>query len=368
MKILYDHQTFTIQQYGGISRYFYEIISRNSINFEFELSCLFSNNVYLESHENKLANNFLPNYNFFGKTRFMKFVNETYSMRKIKGNNYDLFHPTYYSTYFLKHIGKKPFVVTFYDMIHEKFSNQFVELKLDRSLFFNKIELIKRANKVIAISEQTKSDIIEFYKVPGDNIHVVYLGNSLINIDFSSKRFIEYDYLLFVGNRGLYKNFDKFVKSVRDLLIKYDLYLICVGGGDFTDNERVLLKSLDISNRVLHKSFANDQELANFYSNALFFSFPSLYEGFGIPVLEAFASKSPVLLSHSGSLPEIAAEAADYFNPNDEYSIHKATENLINDSKRRNELIDLGTKRLTKFSWEKTFKETLNVYHEVLSI
>lgn len=368
MKVLYDHQTFTIQQYGGISRYFYELITRTSIDFESNLSCQLSNNYYLNNSNKKLTTPFFKNLDFVGKTKIIKMVNQKYSLSKIKKHNFDLFHPTYYSTYFLENLAENPFIVTFYDMIHEKFSNEFKELKLDKKIFSNKRLLIKKAKRIIAISEQTKKDIIEIFNITGDNIDVVYLGNSLLNIDFNRTRLVEQDYILFVGNRGLYKNFIKFINSIRDLLIIYDLHLVCAGGGRFTEEENRLLNSLEIRDRVFFKKIENDYDLANYYTNALFFSFPSLYEGFGIPILEAFASRTPLLASNSGSLPEIAAEAADYFNPSDENSIYKATEKLLIDSNRRNELIELGTKRLTKFSWDKTFTETLNVYQKALNI
>jgi len=366
MKILYDHQTFTIQQYGGISRYFYELISRTNIDFEGKLSCLLSNNTYLTSDKKKWTNTFFSKKDFSGKIKLMNIVNESHSLSNIKKYNFDLFHPTYYSKYFLESIGDKPFVITFYDMIHEKFSSDFNELKLNKNIFYIKRLLIEKAKRVISISEQTKKDIIELYNIPGDNIDVVYLGNSLININFNTTRLFDKDYILFVGNRGTYKNFFRFVKSIRKLLIIYDLHLVCAGGGEFTKDEILFLKTLEINNRVTFRRIQNDNELANYYTNALFFSFPSLYEGFGIPVLEAFASKTPLLLSNSGSLPEVAAYAGDYFNPTDENSIYQATENLINDSNRRNKLIELGTERLTNFSWDKTFVETMKVYQKAL--
>jgi len=366
MKILYDHQIFTNQEYGGISRYFYELNIRSKISIEKNISCLLSNNFYLNSDLDK-KKNFFKNKNILGKQRFMKFVNQNYSLFKIKQNNFDVFHPTYYSTYFLESITNKPFVITFYDMIHEKISDQFKELNEEKLILKKKL-LIEKATRVIAISEQTKKDIIEIYNIRGENIDVVYLGNSLLNINFNMKPIIEHDYILFVGNRSKYKNFIGFLASVRDLLIKYNLYLICAGGEKFNQIEIDFISSLNVLNKVVYCKINNDDDLANYYHNSLFFTFPSLYEGFGIPLLESFASRAPILSSNCGSLPEIAGDAADYFNPNEPHSIFTATENLINDSNRRKILVNLGSKRLTNFSWDKTYLETLNVYNKALNI
>lgn len=367
MKTLYDHQIFTQQQYGGISRYFFELIKRyDGIENSCDVATTFSENAYYNNAVNPNIKPFFPNSKFRGKQRIVTYLNARKSLSNIQKEGYDIFHPTYYNDYFLDKIKRKPFVVTFYDMIHEKFSNQFEGLKLDAKIFDQKKLLLEKSSKIIAISETTKNDIIEIFDVDPVKIDVVYLGNSLYIGNVNATRIISDEYVLFVGNRGLYKNFDFFISTIASLLINANLKLICAGGGDFSPQEITLIQSLKLENRVVFKKISNDNVLANYYAHALFFCFPSLYEGFGIPVLESFACGCPTLLSNGGSLPEIGGEAALYFDPTDGESLRKAMEELINNNVLRLKLKEKGFERLKQFSWDTTFLETLEVYKTVI--
>lgn len=366
MKILYDHQIFTQQQYGGISRYFYELIKRfDGVENSCDVATLFSNNAYYNKDVDKNLNEFLPNLKFRGKSRILRYINQSKSNSIIKKSNFDVFHPTYYDPYFLKNSKDKPFVVTFYDMIHEKLSNQFEDLKSDTRIFDNKKRLLEHSAKVIAISETTKQDIIQIFGVDSEKIEVVYLGNSLSNSSTNYNRIVDEDYILFVGNRGIYKNFNFFVTAIADLLVNNNLKLICAGGGNFTMQESNLLQSLNIQNKVIFKKIINDHVLANYYEHALFFCFPSLYEGFGIPILEAFACKCPVLLSNRGSLPEIGGDAALYFDATNVDSLIAGANKLLRDDSLRKNLVEKGFTRLNNFSWDKTYQNHLKIYESI---
>jgi glycosyltransferase involved in cell wall biosynthesis len=367
MKILYDHQIFTYQQYGGISRYFYELISRFDDCYNTcDVATLYSSNAYYNEKHNSKLNKYLPDYQFRGKERIKSNFNIRKSLNEVKKGDFDVFHPTYYDDYFLDRINDKPFVVTFYDMIHEKFSNQFETLKSDTKIYENKKRLLSSSSKIIAISETTKNDIMEFFDVDASKIDVVYLGNSLQNFDIGNIPLVEDDYILFVGNRGNYKNFDFFVSAIVQFLIDTNLKLICAGGGEFTIHEQTLIQKLKLENHVVFKRISSDNVLANYYAHALFFCFPSLYEGFGIPILESFACGCPSLLSNGGSLPEIGGEAALYFDPTNAESLRKAVEELINCSVLRKNLKEKGFERLKQFSWDTTFYQTLEVYKSVV--
>ncbi|CAM3673654.1 glycosyltransferase family 4 protein [Flavobacterium chungbukense] len=369
MKILYDHQIFTEQQYGGISRYFFELIKRYENNENScEVATFFSNNAYYNKSFNPSLNKFLPENNFKGKVRLANYLNKVQSLNKVAKGDFDVFHPTYYNDSFISKIKNKPFVVTFYDMIHEKFSDQFEILKSDDKILDNKKRLLEKSSRVIAISQTTKNDIIELFDVDSSKIDVVYLGSSLENFNIENKSLVEEDYVLFVGNRGNYKNFDFFLNAIAELLIQENLKLVCAGGGEFSHEERILISFLKLDSRVIFKKILNDNDLSNYYSNALFFCFPSLYEGFGIPVLEAFASGCPILLSNGGSLPEVGGDAAIYFDPTDQDSLRKSMIELLNDEKLRFLLKEKGYKRLEKFSWDKTFENHLDVYKSIIKV
>ena len=140
-----------------------------------------------------------------------------------------------------------------------------------------------------------------------------------------------------------------------------DLHVICAGGGDFTKEERHLFKTLKLSDRIKQWS-VNDDMLALLYKKAAFFIFPSLYEGFGLPVLEAFANECPVLVSRVGSLPEVAGDAALYFDPKDGSSLESSVNQIINNDNLRKEIVAKGIARLKRFTWEKTAEATKGVY------
>lgn len=366
MKILLDHQTFTNQTYGGISRYFYELFKRfGNTTDSAETSLLLSNNSYLNSSNHSGLYNFFPNTNFKGKQSLQSLINQTISISKLKSGAFDIFHPTYYNPYFLNYLKGKPFVVTFFDMIHEKFETKYPELKNDPQIFNYKKQLALKATKVIAISESTKNDIIDIYDIPDDNIEVIYLGSSLIFKEEKMQPLVDNIYILFVGNRGLYKNFNYYLQSIAELLKKENILFVCAGGGAFTKSEFEMIAQLGLQKLV--KFFPlNDEVLVNLYSNALLFVFPSLYEGFGIPVLEAFSCNCPCLLSDSGSLKEVGGKAALYFNATSYEDINLKLQFLLNSKAERDNLCALGKERLSIFSWDNTFADTLKVYQSII--
>ena len=147
---------------------------------------------------------------------------------------------------------------------------------------------------------------------------MVYLASSVNKqmADTKGKLNLPSNYILYVGNRGFYKNFNNFIISIEPLLKEHkDLFLICTGGGVFTNEEKFFFHSKEIENKILHKG-ADDITLATLYANTLVFIFPTLYEGFGIPALEAMNCDCPVIMSNTSSLTEVGGDAAVYFNPN----------------------------------------------------
>jgi glycosyltransferase involved in cell wall biosynthesis len=229
--------------------------------------------------------------------------------------------------------------------------------------------LAKKATKIIAVSENTKKDIIRFFSIDTNKIEVIYHGapfdmnsnsNDKINIDLPEK------YIVFVGSRGGYKNYDLFVEAVTSLLAKdNELKVVCVGDGNFKKIEKEKFKRLNITNKVYQYS-VNDDILTYLYKKAMVFVFPSLYEGFGIPILEAFSCGCPVLASHTSSLPEVAGDAAIYFDPTNKLSILSSIQKVIYDDNLRNQLIYKGYQRVKKFTCEKTAEKTKSLYESIL--
>ena len=367
MKVLYDHQIFTSQIYGGISRYFVELMKNfeNDDTIEYDLSLRYSNNYYLKQINNISYKTFFKNYNFRGKGRFTNYINKKISKKVICREHYDIFHPTYYDPYFLDFLNRKPFILTILDMIHEIFPEIF-PLK-DKTSERKKL-LAQKATKIIAISENTKRDIIKILGIDEGKIEVIYLGNSLkINKDVKTINIkIPEKYILFVGSRRGYKNFKLFIDAVSPLINEdNELNIVCVGGGDFSMIEIEKFRSLKIRGKLFYYS-GSDSILACLYQKAIAFVFPSLYEGFGIPVLESFTCGCPVIVSNTSSLPEVAGEAAIYFDPTDKLSILNSIQKVIYNDKLRKQLINKGIERVKEFTWEKTADKTKKIYEGVL--
>ena len=366
MNILYDHQIFTTQNYGGISRYFYELVKafEDLGTIQTQTSLLVSNNHYISDKKLIHHYNFMPHKEFRGKQRLMMLINKIASIQKLKQQNFDIFHPTYYDPYFLDYIGNKPFVLTVYDMIHEKFSDMFSPT--DKTSQYKKL-LVEKATRIIAISESTKKDLIELFGTDASKIEVIYLGNSMFPTDVENKYIdVPRKYILFVGSRGGYKNFERFINSIFQILNNdKNLFVICAGGGKFNKQELENFSSLNITEQIKQYNL-DDDTLANFYQNAQLFVFPSLYEGFGIPILEAFACNCPLVCSDTSSLSEIASDAAYYFNPYSEESIKNAILKILENHNIQEELKKQGILRLKQFSWEKTAIETNKVYESIV--
>ncbi|HEY9047941.1 MAG TPA: glycosyltransferase family 1 protein [Ohtaekwangia sp.] len=363
MKVLLDHQIFAFQNYGGISRYFVEVADHLKHYPDIDLKCsvLFSNNEYLENNVAIKARPFFKNSNLKGKGTFIQKIDTAYSMLSILKNDYDIFHPTYYFPYHLG-LNKKPLVVTCYDLIHE------IYIQEDKSTLSMKEKVLKRADKIFAISKNTKKDLVEYYNIPEEKVEVVYLASSLQKVTTPYKIDSEGGkrFFLYVGKRNLYKNFVPFAEAIAPLLTKHkDLFLFCAGGGNFDSDELNLFRSLKIADRVQYYP-GSDESLNTLYSNAMAYIYPSLYEGFGIPVLEAMGCGCPVLASNTSSLPEVGGDAALYFDPLKKDEIYQAAETILENENLRSNLKAKGLQRAAEFTWERTAQQSYLLYKNIV--
>ncbi|MBO0952413.1 glycosyltransferase family 4 protein [Fibrella forsythiae] len=365
MKVLYDHQAFTGMTYGGVTRYFYELMQAyaNRDDIDFELSLQFSNNEYLDKASFSSHRRYGLSH-WRNVSRLASAVNRLYSNQRVRIGDYSVFHPTYYHNYFLRNLGNRPLVVTFHDATSERYGKQYPDVGEHLSAA-KKIQLA-RADKIIAVSEFSKQEILRFFPVDEQKIEVIHLGTA-----FSRQRAHvpvvpgAHPYLLYVGKRGLYKNFDGFFQAIQPVLRQHsDLHLICAGGGVFTNSEKEMIQSSGFDRRVHYRSIT-DLSLYELYHQAEAFVFPSLNEGFGIPVLEAFSAGCPAILSNRSSLPEVGADAAVYFDPEQADSIASSVDKVLTDSLLRQNMRQKGAQRLTHFSWEKTAAKTQALYKQL---
>lgn len=229
---------------------------------------------------------------------------------------------------------------------------------------------LERSTKVIAVSEATKSDLIKQYSVPAQKIHVVYnaVDTALFNPDAHKRtaevckqRGIPTKYLLFVGNVEPRKNLEGLLQAYAQSYPQHKLALVIVGAKGWNDSgiERRIhhLKGLPI-----HRTeFIDDNDLAALYAGAEAFIYPSYYEGFGIPCLEAMASGCPVICSDTSSLPEVVGEAGVLVAPTDTAGLSAAITHVTSDDRLRKRLIAAGLKQAQKFTWEASARQLSKV-------
>jgi glycosyltransferase involved in cell wall biosynthesis len=240
---------------------------------------------------------------------------------------------------------------------------------------------VKRAKKILAVSKFTRNDIAKQFNVNPNKIVVTYEGvaNLTRTLSVESEKIIpDYNiakpFLLYVGNAYPHKNLEGLIKVFKRIIEKQgDMQLVLVGKEDYFYNrimkyaESVGLWSKgDGKNKVIFPGFVPDEKLEVLYKKALAYIFPSFYEGFGIPPLEAMSRGCPVVSSNKTCMPEVLGDAAIYFNPEDENEMRSQIERIIKDGDLRADLIKRGYERVKKYSWQECARQTLEAYYEVL--
>lgn len=365
MNILFDHQIFCMQQYGGVSRYFYELarhiagIPGNQV----EICASLYSNEYLSKPGKIRLNGIKTRPILIGKILVETIDGLISSFRTRSRYNIDIFHETYFSLMDGCPSSAKR-IVTVHDMIHEKSIEKYS--KWDRTLR-SKPTSVRRADHIICVSENTRKDLIEIFNVPEKKTSVIHLGCTLTRKKNINPSVIDKPYLLYVGKRNGYKNFKTFLTSyARSLRLANEFSLICFGGGKFNTSERQYMTKLGLSPENVIQISGGDEILAGLYSSAKALVFPSLYEGFGIPPLEAMSFDCPVVCSNTSSMPEVVGDAAEFFNPADEDDIGAAIERVVSSLEKSSQLIIKGKARVKQFSWVKCGQKTINVYQKIL--
>ena len=328
----------------------------------------FSNNQNFYEEDEYILNKKIFNINnIFNISEIASRYNYYFELDNIK--NIDIFHSTYMLNFGIK--GAKR-VTTIHDIIPLKLPHTTLD---DKKLFFNKVKkAIEVSDKIVTISEHSKKDILEMFDVDESKVVNCYQAYTInkdeiesSNINIKNRFDLENkEYFLFVGNIEPKKNVGKLIEAYLDLDINKKLVIVGRKAWLWEELLRGAQKFIN-EGRVILLDYVSRRELISLYKNAYFFVFPSLYEGFGLPPLEAMACECPVVTSNSSSLPEVCGNGAIYCNPYDVNSIKAALNEALNISdKRREELITIGKSRVEFFNLKDYKNRILDVYKSIL--
>ena len=363
MKILFDYKIFYQQEYGGISNYFYNLGKQLlNLHIDIKFNCLMYRSKYLA---NLPVNNFRGyDVSFMpGKLNpLLEKINKKYFEKTYSKSNFSIIHETYYSKHTFGNVKK---VLTVYDMINELYPQNNNNSEEISNI---KRESIDRSDHIICISESCKNDLIKLFKVDSSKITVTHLASDIRaeNILLKNKRYK--DFVLYVGSRRGYKNFSSLIEVFsKSNYLKKNFKIAIYGGEKFSNEDDNILKKFNFSKDDIWIINSKKYSLKNIYSNVSLLVYPSLYEGFGLPLVEAMSCGCPIVCSDVGSLGEVGGAGLKYFDINDNHHMTYVIENILKSNETQEQLIDYGYHRSKKFSWKKCALETLNIYKNLIS-
>ena len=358
MKVFFDYAIFTLQRFGGVSNYIVNLTENFSDQVDPSIISLFYKNYYLKN------SNFADKLFFYNRVgsmiKYINKANKIYFNYKLKKEIPDIIHLTYFNEKNF-YASKAKQVITEYDLIKEKFYSE----KYQDQIEYKK-KLFEKVDQIICISNNTKKDLQQEYSIDASKISVVHLAVNK-NKDFRDRFLNLRPFILYVGLRQRYKNFINAIKAyASSSKLKLDFDFVCFGGGNFSKTEEDLFRKLSLDRSRIHYFEGDQLDLNYFYHKARIFIFPSLYEGFGIPLLEAMNMKCPVICSDTSCFSEIVNDAAILFDPTDIESLEFKMEKLIYDDQLLLNLKKKGNDNLNNFSWKKCADETEQLYKKII--
>ena len=365
MRIYYDHQLCSLQDAGGASRYHYELMRYFSGRPDVETEVFLGMNSTVYPYKELSSCN----------TRVMGFAGPLrrgtlrYVANDLVGNaiapfrgKFDVYHPSHYRSMPL--VRSRRIVVSHHDCIYERFPIFRYAKKVLRS----KKLLYARSDAIICISESARNDLLELYNVDTAKTRVIYHGltppSRCAEAADQLRKLLHREYLLYVGGRSAYKNFTGLLKAFSATGLHRSLDLLVLGGGPLAQEERDLIARLGVTGSIISVPTASETLLAEAYAGAKLFVYPSLWEGFGLPPLEAMDAGCPVLASDKGAIKEISQNGPFYFDPDDQDSFNLALLRAVDDEDARKQAVERGREVAAQYSWQKCGEQTLAVYRE----
>lgn len=363
MRILFDYSAFVMQSRGGVSRVLFEafkhILQMDGV--ECFLFAGFHKNQYLRDASPEVKQHIIGWYlpPRIVKQRLFMPVNRLLIRVFAKKYQPDICHFTYFDTPTVPDRCKV--VVTIHDMIHELYPEMFSENDPQSGW---KRTAVKRADGVVCVSNNTLCDLEKYIDLENKQTCVIYHGNSFSEVT-PALLTVKKSYFLYVGSRSVsYKNFDLILEAMADTEIGNKVSLVCFGGGDLKPEEIKLINKFGLSDYVAQVS-GSDELLAAYYKNARALIYPSTYEGFGLPPLEAMGLGCPVLVSSAPPLPEVVENAGLYFNPNSSNELFGCMQRILSEPEREHWSVK-GMEQSRKFQWCKMAEQLFSFYKQLL--
>ena len=371
MNILFDHQMFRIQRFGGITRIFFELIRGMSLLPE--CSIHWYRGFYIDSYEIADFQRNLARYwgfsrvpfglHFFPPDDINRFLLKWFFRTSFRG--YDIYHPTYYDSSLLKVIRAKRLVVTVHDMMLEKYLSDQERFGL---VISGKRQLVEAADLIFVSSLSTKNDLLERVRVSPSKVRITPWASRIQEAPSISlpEKFNQVPYFLYVGTRSKYKNFEVLIRAFAESeWLRSNFKVVCFGGtSEYLKSEVELFQEYKMQDCFLYCA-GDDSLLKSLYEKAEALIYTSRYEGFGLPPLEAMQCGCPVICCPTSSLPEVVGAAALFFDPDSPEELGECMRKIVDDQEFRQQLILKGGHRAGIFSWEKTVNETLEGYRVV---
>lgn len=365
-----------LKQRVGVGNYVFNLIKNLSlIDHENQYVMFYCHHSDVKEKILKVENPNFENRFIRFPTKIMKLLWATVRLPKVDWmvGGVDLYHS---SAFYLNALSRGKSLLTIHDL--NFLALRKLTLWSGRWHYAFKIKgYAQKVDAIIADSQSTKNEIIKYLKIPEEKIHVIYLGCSQAFQPFPEsekkqkmmeKYSIKGDFILYVGTLEPRKNLKGLIQAYAQSRAKDDFLLVLAGGKGWKYKHIFrLVKQLKLEDRVIFTGYMPDSDLPALYNSASVFVYPSFYEGFGLPPLEAMACGLPVIVSHTTSLPEVVGDAGVYVDPFDVEQISVSIDTVLSDTKLYQTLRQKGLKRAKLFSWEKTARETMKVYQWLVS-